>query len=431
MESSPGRAPRLDRTPAANVPEVPSSPAPSPPTAAPGLPLRIWLLLGVLATTQFLNTVDFMIMMPLSPQFMRLFGITISEFSAAVSAYAVAAGVAGLGAALVLDRYGRRASLLVIFGGLVVGTFFCALAPSYGALLAARIFCGLFGGILGASVLAAVGDLVPDSHRGRAVGLVMSSFSLATVLGLPLGLWLADRWGWHAPFLTLAGAGAVLWVLAARLLPPMRAHLTAGNARIRPFDRLVGALRPAAHRRAYALMGALTLAGMCVVPYIAAYLVGNVGLEERRLTLVYAVGGAGTLVSMNVVGRLADSFDRFRVFAGVCGGSMLVTLALTHAPSLGLGAALALSAAMMVFMSGRFIPAMAMATTAGDPAQRGAYMGVMASVQQFASGLAALASGWVVASDAAGRLTGYGIIGWISAGLAAASIPLAWRLRGR
>lgn len=390
------------------------------------LPWRLWLVVVVLAAIQFINTVDFMIMMPLSPQFMRMFGISAQQFALAVSAYAFAAGISSIAATLVLDRFDRRLALLWLFGGLSIGTLFCALADTYAALLAARIFCGIFGGIIGAITLAAVGDLIPESHRGRATGVLMSSFSIATIAGLPAGIWLAALYGWHAPFYSLAAAGAVLVGLAAWLLPPMRHHLEDPTRRTGfALARLTEVLAPLPHRLSFAFMGCLTLAGMCVVPFIAAYMVGNVGLTEQQIPLLYACGGACTLVSMNAIGRLADFRGKLPVYLVTAACSVLVTLGLTHLPKVPLWWAVAAMCCFMITMSGRFVPAMAMVTSAGVPALRGGFMSLNSAITQFASATATFLSGYLVHTKADGSLEGFGLIGWVSAGLAVVAMFFA------
>ncbi len=403
------------------------------PAASPAsnrLPGRLWLLLFVLAAIQFTNVVDFLIMMPLGPQFMRIFEISPGQFGFVVSAYAFSAGLSGLVAAFFIDRFDRRVAILALYAGLTLGALLCGLAPNFAALVGARIFTGIFGGIIGASVLSAAGDLIPASHRGRAMGIIMSSFSMAAVLGVPLGLALAERGGWHTPFFFLAGAGVVVWLIAARLLPPMRGHLhSASAAPPRPLQQIREIIAPSNHRRAYALMASLTLAGISVVPYLSAYVVANTGFPESDLKWIYLIGGACTLVSMNVIGRLADFHGKFKIFAVVAALSIVTTLTLTHLPVLPKAALLTVTSFFMVFMSGRFIPAMAMITSSAEPRLRGGFMSLNTSVQQFASAFAALGSGLVVGQAADGKLTGYGTIGFISAGLVIVSIALASRLR--
>src|SRR5260221_7239503 len=157
--------------------------------------------------------------MPLGPQLRRILGIDPPAFNLAVSAYAGAAGVSGLGAAFFLDRFDRKSALLMIYAGFAIGTLLCALAPTYETLVFARALAGFFGGVVGGISLAIVGDLVPDSGQGSAGGAVLFAFSVAQVAGIPLGLYLADKLGWHVPFLLLAAVSAIVWVFAIVRLP--------------------------------------------------------------------------------------------------------------------------------------------------------------------------------------------------------------------
>src|SRR5262245_54618832 len=183
------------------------------------------LLLLTLATIQFTVIVDFLIVMPLGPQYLRVFNITPSQFGLIVSAYAFSAGISGIAAGFFLDRLDRRPALLTLYMGFAVGTLFCAMAPTYPLLVAARVVAGAFGGVSGALILAIIGDVVPASRRGAAMGMVMSSFSVASICGVPIGLVLASNLNWHAPFYALAGLSVVIWLAAARVMPALHGHL--------------------------------------------------------------------------------------------------------------------------------------------------------------------------------------------------------------
>jgi predicted MFS family arabinose efflux permease len=161
-------------------------------------------LLWTLAAINFIHIVDFMILMPLGPQLMRLFDIGPSEFSLLVSSYTFSAGASSFFGAFVLDRFDRKKILLWVYVGFTIGTLGCALSPNYPILLLARVVSGIFGGLTSALILAIIGDVIPDERRGRAMGLVMSAFSFASVMGVPLGLFLASLSDWHTPFYILS-----------------------------------------------------------------------------------------------------------------------------------------------------------------------------------------------------------------------------------
>lgn len=180
----------------------------------------------VLAGAQFSHILDFVIMMPLGPQFMRVLLISPQQFGFLVSIYTFSAALCGFFGAFFIDRFDRKTALLTLYGGFTLGTLFCAISPSFYVLLAARAVAGAFGGLMGAVIFSIIGDAFIETKRGAATGTVMSAFSLASVLGVPFGLYLATHYSWQAPFFLLAGVSLVMIGVAMRVLPPLRSHLT-------------------------------------------------------------------------------------------------------------------------------------------------------------------------------------------------------------
>ena len=128
-----------------------------------------WVLL-TLAGVQFTHILDFMIMMPLGPQFTQLLGISNAQFGLLVSAYTLSAGASGLIAAMYVDQFDRKRLLLVMYSLFGLATLACGLAPTYAWLMLARVAAGVFGGVLSALSQTIVADLVPFERRGRAMG---------------------------------------------------------------------------------------------------------------------------------------------------------------------------------------------------------------------------------------------------------------------
>jgi len=391
-------------------------------------PLSEWFLLLMLAALQFTVAVDFVIMMPLGPQLMRIFDINTPAFNLAVSAYAGAAGLSGICAALFLDRFDRKTALLTIYGGFTIGTLFCGLAPTYGTLVFARASAGCFGGIVGGISLAIVGDLVPEARRASAMGTVMSAFSVAQVAGIPLGLYLADTLSWHVPFVALAGLSALVWVCALIQLPKVRAHLALSRAET-AVHRFTAILFNGDRLRALAFMAVITMGGFMIIPDLANYMVNNVGLSAAELRLVYLVGGAFTLFTMNGVGRLADRFGRMRMFTIMMLCSIVAAFLITHLPVVPAAVAVATSTFFMISMTGRFVPAITMITSSVTPAHRGGFMSINSSVAQFSSALAAGAAGLIIHDGANHQLVGFGLVGWVYFGWAIIGLWLGTRVR--
>lgn len=352
-------------------------------------------------------------MMPLGPQLMRIFAISPQQFGFVVSAYTFSAGASGFLAAFFLDRYDRKKALLTLYAGFTFGTFLCAMAPTYWFLLGARVIAGTFGGILGATILAIVSDLIPYERRGAAMGLVMTSFSLAQVIGVPTGLFLANRFGWHAPFVFLAGSAALCWLISARLLPPMRTHLQS-TSRERPLATVKALLMDSSSQRALVFMITLILAGFAIIPYLSPYFVSNVGRAESDLPYIYFFGGCATIISSRMLGKLADHRGKLLVFTSVALLSIVPIVLVTNLPPVSLPVAIVVLTLFMVLISGRMVPSMAIVTATVHPQRRGSFLSMNASVQQLAAGIASFGAGMILGKSPNGAIANFNIVGFIS-----------------
>jgi predicted MFS family arabinose efflux permease len=382
------------------------------------------LLLLVLAAIQFTAIVDFLIILPLGPQYMRVFGINPAQFGIIVAAYAISAGISGVATGFVLDWFDRKRALLVLYFGFCIGTLFCALAPTYQLLVAARVVAGAFGGVAGALILAIIGDVVPEERRGAAMGLVMSSFSVASICGVPIGLLLANSLSWHFPFFVQAALSFVVLAASAWILPPLRGHLHHARNQ-HPVARMLAVLSHTDHQMAFLFMALLSFTGFVVFPNIANYMVWNVGLTENQLPLIYLAGGAFTVFSLNWIGRWADRAGKLKVFTLMSLAATIPILALTNLPRVPLVIAIATSTLLMVCMSGRMVPAMALMTASIEGQYRGGFMSINSSVQQFACGVAAFVSGQVLTQAPDGQLVHFPLLGFASVVCALICIYLA------
>jgi predicted MFS family arabinose efflux permease len=382
-----------------------------------------WLLL-ILAAIQFTAVVDFLIIMPLGPQYLRVFRIDPGQFGIIVSAYAISAGIAGLAAGLFLDQYDRKSALLFLYAGFTLGTLFCALAPNYALLVAARVIAGAFGGVAGALILAIIGDVIPEERRGAALGLVMSSFSVASICGVPIGLVLASHFDWHVPFFGLAALSALVWGTSWLVLPALCGHFQHAELE-RPAARIIKVLSHTDHQMAFVFMAVLTTTGFVIFPYLSTYMVANAGLTEKELPLVYLAGGLCTIFSMNWIGRWADYAGKYRVFTCMSFVAIVPIVALTNLPRVSLVTALTTSTVFMICMSGRMVPAMALMTASIETRYRGGFMSINSAVQQFASGLAAYGSGQIIRQVGSGQISRFSVVGVVSVICALAGVYLA------
>lgn len=385
-------------------------------------------LVAVLAGVQFTHIMDFMIVMPLGPQLMRVMHISPGQFALLVSIYTISAAIASLIAAFFTDRFDRRKTLLFLYAGFVLSTLFCGLAPGFTALLVARAVAGVFGGVAGSTVHSIIGDAVPEQRRGQASGVVMSAFALSSIIGVPIGLVLAAHYSWRAPFVFLALLSVPVLIATWKMIPPMREHLVAGETH-RPIAQMKAVLGNANHLRAFLFMFALMFAGFSVIPFISPYMVANVGLKETDLPYLYFFGGLATAFSSRYIGKLADRHGKRQVFAAVGLLSIAPLLITTNLPPVPVWLAVCTSVVFMVLVSGRFVPAMALVISSVQPRLRGGFMSLNGCIQQFGMGLATLLAGTVIGHAADGSLTRYGIVGVIAVGATLAAIALAWRVK--
>ncbi len=386
-------------------------------------------LLLVLAAVQLANILDFMIVMPLGPALQPAFNITASQFGWIVSSYTFSACVAGLLAALFIDRFDRKTALLVLLAGFTVGTLSCGLAGSYVTLLLARIVTGAFGGVLGALTYAIVGDVFPDSRRGRATGALMSAFGLASVAGVPFGLVLANLFGWQAPFLFLAGLGALVGLASLIVLPSLKGHFGKVSDR-HPAAELWAIIVEPNHLRAFALMVSLMFGSFLVIPFLAIAMEFNAGIARTQIPWLYVLGGACALVSSPLIGRWADARGKLPVYWIMAVLSLIPVFAITNMPHIPLAVAMMITASLMVFNSGRTVPMMAMVTASVEPERRGGFLSVNAAVQHGAVAVASVIAGQMISQDGPGQpLRGFPLVGWFAAAAILISLPLAGRLR--
>lgn len=373
------------------------------------------LYITLLAMIQVAHILDFVIMMPLGPTLMRVLNIGPTQFGVLVSSYTIGASVIGFFGALYVDNFDRKKVLITLFSLFIVGTALCGMATNYKFLLFARILTGCFGGITNACVFALVADLIPPERRGRATGVVMSSFSMASILGVPLGLFIANLWGWNSTFYMIVALSLVAVIMAFKLLPPVPAKST-----LKPFKETVGKVKDILKEKNYLICFALTsflsLGSFMIIPFLSPYMVKNVGLTEQQLPLIYLFGGAFTILSARFIGKQCDKKGAFVVFKIVFFLSWFPIIAITNLPPVPVYAVLIVSTFFMMLVSGRFIPAMTMLSLAVRPEQRGSFMALENALRLLMSGMASLVAGQMIQEGSNGRLQGYALVGWCSIG---------------
>nr|WP_242543912.1 myxochelin export MFS transporter MxcK [Corallococcus sp. NCSPR001] len=392
------------------------------PSSAPRERTLLWLL----AAVQFTHVVDFMMLMPLGPLLMQRLSLSATRFGALVSAYTLASAAMGVLGVFWLDRLERKRTLLMLYAGFILATLLCGAATGATGLLIARTVAGGCAGLMGAVVIAIVIDTVPAERRGQAIGTVMTAYALSAVAGVPLGLGLANLGGWRAPFIVLAGLAGVVWLLLLRFLPRVDGHLLAqaSGASVTPGFTPRLAL-------GWGLTFTVVFASFLLIPYLGAFMVGNVGLALTDLPWVYLAGGAATFFSSRWIGRMADRLGPARALALLLVATMAPHLLFTHLPPSPLPVVAAVFVLFMTLTSGRAIPTMALVASQVPPALRGRYLAVNIAASDGASGLAAWMGGLLLTTAPDGTLIGFAQLGWLAVVISALALGLLWTFSGR
>lgn len=379
----------------------------------------------ILAAIQFTNILDFVIVMPLAPSLKADLGIDSKQFGWFVASYGFASFVGTVFAARLLDRFGRKRALLTLYLGFALSTLYCGVAPNFIAIITARAAAGLFGGVLGAAVMAVVGDVFVDARRGTAMGVIMSSFAIASIAGVPLGLMLAERWNTQAPFTILALLSMLIWAMAAYFLPQLKDHIV----KDRRSPSMMELIFVASHLKAFLFTTALVFGSFMVVPFLADAMVANAGMQKENVKYIYLAAGLATFVSTIIIGRLSDRYSKRLMYSAIAGIAVVMSIVVTNLPEVSLANGLLACTGFMVFTSGRMVPGQALITGCALPAVRGGFLSLNTAVQSAAMGAASVLSGSLISNDASGKLVGYSTVGLIAAGCALVSIILANQLK--
>lgn len=246
-------------------------------------------------------------------------GVSISAAGLLISGYALGVVVGAPLLTAMTGRWPRKTVLLGLMLIFTVGNAACALAPTYGVLMAARVLTAFaHGTFFGVGSVVATSLVAPD-RRASAIAIMFTGLTVATILGVPFGTWLGQVFGWRATFWAVTVVGLVALAVIAVFVPRDKAAAGAGNLRN---DLRVLARRPV-------LLGLLTTvlgySGVfAVFTYIAPLLTQITGFAEAAVSPILLVFGGGLMAGNLIGGRLAD----WRLFPTVVGSLFVLAVVL-------------------------------------------------------------------------------------------------------
>ena len=374
-------------------------------------------VIALLAVIQFTIILDFMVLAPLGDILMKSMSLDEKQFALVVSAYAFSAGICGVLAAGFADKYDRKKLLLLFYVGFTLGTLLCAVASSYYLLLFGRVVTGMFSGVLGAVSMAIIADLFAFEQRGRVMGFVQMSFAVSQVLGLPVGLWLATRFDWHAPFAMIVPVCLITAVVIFYFLKPVSKHIGQGEQR-RPLPHLVQTSLNKSYRLPFITTALLSIGGFMLMPFSTPFLINNVGVSQDDLPTIYFVMGISSMVMLPLIGKLSDKVGKLPTFIFGSVLASIMVIVYTNLTPVPLWLVILISAIMFAGVMSRMIPSTALMTAVPKAEDRGAFMSINSSLQQIAGGIAAVVAGQVIVVQAVTKkLYHFDTLGYLCVGV--------------
>ncbi|WP_291286826.1 MFS transporter [Flavobacterium sp.] len=397
-------------------------------TESPAFSSHQKIIIAILALLQFTVILDFMVISPLGDILMKTLNMTTANFGFTVSAYAFSAGGSGLLAAGFADKFDRKKLLIFFYIGFIIGTVFCALSTSYMMLLWARIVTGLFGGVIGSVSLAIVTDLFVIHQRGRVMGFIQMAFASSQILGIPVGLYFANNWGWHSAFIMIAVLAVLILIGIITQMEPITKHLEVQSDKS-PFLHLWHTLSNKHYQVGFMSIAFLSVGGFMLQPFGSAFLVNNIHISQLELPMVFFFTGLSVLFIMPLVGKLSDKVSKFKLFAAGSILSVVMIIIYTNLGPVPLWQIVVLTMIMFMGIMSRMIPATTLNTAIPGLEDRGAYMSISSSLQQIAGGIAAVCAGFIVHQKTkTSPLENYDILGYVIAVITLSTIFLIWRV---
>jgi len=378
------------------------------------------IYVALLTSIQVFNILDFVIILPMGPMLMRYFEITPLQFATLASSYNISSAALSFFYSSFADKFDRKKLLLVALFGFILSTFFCAIAPNYFTFLSARIIAGIFGGILTPCTYAIVTELIPFERRGRALGTIMASFSLTSVLGVPVGLFIANHFGWRHSFHFIGASSTIVFICNYFILP-LIPKVNKSFAPIEVLKRMFSIMTNKEYLIGFLTITCFSFSGFLIFPFFSTYSVLNVGILETDLTYIYLFGGLFTVVSSKFAGKYTDQFGSMAVYYPTLMGSILFTFLFTHAGHLNLVTLLIISTGFMMLVNARLVPVMKLLTEIPKIDDRGSFMGILMSVRSLGAAGATFIAGFII-KEVDKKFVNFDLVGMLSIAISLISI---------
>lgn len=323
-----------------------------------------------------------MILSPILPRIGDQLSIPDAVLGSLVSVYSVMVGIFAILAGPVSDKIGRRRILLMGCGTMTVALSLHGFVTGYYSFLAVRIFAGCAGGMLSGAAVSYIGDYFPYRRRGWATGWVMSGSAFGQIVGIPLGIFMAARWGFRSPFYLFAATMALTVALIAIAVPQPDVTRNRGPLSVRKAaaDYMEMLRRPEIAWAAAAFFMMFLGVSLYVI-YLPTWLERQVGITGDQIALMFMIGGIANVLTGPQAGRLSDHIGRKGIILMACVG-LSALMVLTVRTVTGPTSAYVFFFLLMVLVAMRISPFSAMLTALVSDNRRGSLMSLTVALGQ-------------------------------------------------
>ena len=335
----------------------------------------LWLLV-------FSSASQTMILSPILPRIGDELAIPDALLGTLISVYSIMVGIFAILAGPVSDKVGRRQILILGCTSMAIALFMHGLVTGYYSFITVRIVAGCAGGMLSGAAVSYIGDYFPYERRGWATGWVMSGSAFGQIFGIPMGILMADRWGFRSPFYLFAITMALTVLLLFLRVPQpdvlrSKHRLSVSKAAA---DYMAMVRRPDIAWAACAYF-VMFLGVSIFVIYLPTWLERSVGLTGNQIALMFVVGGVANVLTGPNAGKLSDKIGRKGIILMSCVG-LSILMFLTTRVITGPVPAYVFFFFTMILVAMRISPFSALLTALVSDERRGSLMSLTVALGQ-------------------------------------------------
>ena len=373
----------------------------------------------------FLMVMDYLVMIPLGPDISKHIGLAPEYSGYLIAVYPLFSAISALILAPFSDRWGRKKMLVVLSAGFCLATFGCAFSFNVVSMLTFRILSGIFGGPIMPNLMAYTGDLFHGEKRTKAITAVMLAFATSSILGVPFGAWIGERFSWETAFFII-GTAAFFSILGLMKIRSVGTGIKQGKI-FSQYVELFQLWTIKEVRKLFYIRIFMTVGMFGLMPNIGIWLTLNMGMNATEIGLCYMQGGIGAVLGIQLSAWLARVISRPAVISLGCIFMGVVMLLFTNLTFPGKLAGIFLAGLM--FGGSMRMPAFQLIMTEAAPIYlRGRLMSMIMIVGSLSMGLGGLWATPLLTIEN-GKLQGVPLIGGITFLTLLAVIPLVYSLR--